>query len=184
MGDNFLLPSRGNHQPNVRALFENKRAMANRYNNTHFAKKKKKRKVSTKRKRGERIQVRPPTRSVAEGEQLSFIDSKTLEKTFDPHLDNDAKLWFDQHVLNLYAKMVSGGEWKDYGLSISKKEVSFNVYHRSSEFPAYKITKNLKPKNESEKYIIKNSQNKIINNSENLQNLIKKIIWKKFKLVN
>ena len=87
-------------------------------------------------------------------------------------------------ILNLYAEMVSGGEWKDYGLSISKKEVSFNVYHRTSEFPAYKITKNLKPKNESEKYIIKNAQNKVINNSGNLQNLIKKIIWKKFKLVN
>ena len=87
-------------------------------------------------------------------------------------------------ILNLYAKMVSGGEWKDYGLSISKKEVSFNVYRRTSEFPAYKITKNLKPKNENEKYLIKNTQNRIINNSENLQNLIKKIIWKKFKLVN
>ena len=87
-------------------------------------------------------------------------------------------------ILNLYAKMVAGGEWKDYGLSISKKEVSFNVYHRTSDFPAYKITKNLKPKNESKKYIIKNAQNKVINNSENLQNLIKKIIWKKFKLVN
>ena len=47
-------------------------------------------------------------------------------------------------ILNLYAQMVSGGEWKDYGLSISKKEVSFNVYHRASEFPAYKITKNNK----------------------------------------
>ena len=89
-----------------------------------------------------------------------------------------------QLILNLYAKMVSSGEWKDYGLSISKREVSFNVYYKASEFPAYKITKNLKPKNESEKYIIKNAQNKIINNSENLQNLIKKIIWKKFKLVN
>tara|TARA_B100000427_G_C15350997_1_gene525470 strand:- start:279 stop:620 length:342 start_codon:yes stop_codon:yes gene_type:complete len=87
-------------------------------------------------------------------------------------------------ILNLYAKMVSGGEWRDYGLSISKKEISFNVYYRSSEFPAYKITKNLKPKNENEKYLIKDSQNKIINNSENLQNLIEKIIWKKFKLVN
>ena len=87
-------------------------------------------------------------------------------------------------ILNLYAKMVSGGEWKDYGLSISKKEVSFNVYHRASEFPAYKITKNFKPKSESEKYLIKNAQNKIINNSESLENLIKKIIWKKFKLVN
>ena len=87
-------------------------------------------------------------------------------------------------ILNLYAKMVSGGEWKDYGLNISKKEVSFNVYHRTSEFPVYKITKNLKPKNENEKYLIKDTQNKIINKSENLKNLIKKIIWKKFKLVN
>ena len=87
-------------------------------------------------------------------------------------------------ILNLYAKMVSGGEWKDYGLSISKREVSFNVYHRTSEFPAYKITKNFKPKNENEKYSIINAQNKIINNSESLENLIKKIIWKKFKLVN
>ena len=87
-------------------------------------------------------------------------------------------------ILNLYAKMVSGGEWKDYGLSISKREVSFNVYNRSSEFPAYKITKNLKPKNENEKYLITDSQNKVINHSENLENLIKKIIWKKFRLVN
>ena len=89
-----------------------------------------------------------------------------------------------QLILNLYAEMVSDGEWKDYGLSIFKKEVSFNVYRRASEFPVYKITKNLKPKNENEKYLIKDTQNKIINNSENLQNLIKKIIWKKFKLVN
>ena len=63
-----------------------------------------------------------------------------------------------QLILNLYAKMVSGGEWKDYGLSFSKKEVSFNIYRRSSESPVYKITKNLKPKNENEKYIIKKTR--------------------------
>ena len=89
-----------------------------------------------------------------------------------------------QLILNLYAEMVSGGEWKDYGLSISKREVSFNVYHRTSEFPVYKITKNLKPNNENEKYSIKDARNKIIKNSENLKNLITKIIWKKFRLVN
>ena len=87
-------------------------------------------------------------------------------------------------ILNLYAEMVSDGEWKDYGLSISKREVSFNVYRRASEFPAYKFTKSLKPKNKNEKYLIKDAQNKVINNSENLQNLINKIVWKKFKLVN
>jgi len=89
-----------------------------------------------------------------------------------------------QLILNLYAKMVSGGDWKDYGLSIAKKEVSFNVYRRASERPVYKITKNLKPKNQNEKYLVQDSLNKIVNNSENLEKLIKKIIWKKFKLVN
>ena len=89
-----------------------------------------------------------------------------------------------QLILNLYAKMVSSGEWKDYGLTISKREVSFNVYYRTSEFPIYRITKNLKPKKENEKFLIKDAQNKTINNSGNLQNLIKKITWKKFKLVN
>ena len=29
-------------------------------------------------------------------------------------------------IFNLYAKMVSRGLWKDYGLNISKEEVSFN----------------------------------------------------------
>tara|TARA_Y100000590_G_scaffold452564_1_gene595956 strand:- start:1382 stop:1726 length:345 start_codon:yes stop_codon:yes gene_type:complete len=87
-------------------------------------------------------------------------------------------------ILNLYAIMVSDGEWKDYGLSISKKEVSFNIYHRAAKFPIYKITKNLKPKNVNEKYLLKDSKNKTIKYSENLQNLIEKITWKKLKLVN
>jgi len=87
-------------------------------------------------------------------------------------------------ILNLYGKMVSSGEWKDYGLSISKREISFNVYHRTSEFPAYKITKNLKPNNKHEKYLIKDAKNKTIRNAEDLEILIKKIIWKKFRLVN
>ena len=86
-------------------------------------------------------------------------------------------------ILNLYAKMVSDGEWKDYGLSISKKEVSFNIYHRTAKFPIYKITKNLKPKNENEKYLIKDVKNKTIKKSEKLESLIQKIIWKKLKLV-
>ena len=87
-------------------------------------------------------------------------------------------------ILNLYAQMVSSGEWKDYKLGISHKEISFNVYQRTAEFPTYKITKNLKPKNENERYLIKNSQNIIINKSDDLEKLIKKVVWKKFKLVN
>ena len=30
-------------------------------------------------------------------------------------------------ILDLYAKMVSAGSWKDYGLNISSRQVSFSV---------------------------------------------------------
>ena len=110
---------------------------------------------------------------------LKLVVNNSVKKTNIFFNKRELKL-----ILNLYARMVSSGDWKDYGLNISKKEVSFNVYHRTSEFPLYKITKNLKPKNETEKYLIKDSQNRIINGSENLKNLIKKVMWRKFKLVN
>jgi len=87
-------------------------------------------------------------------------------------------------ILNLYAKMVSGGEWKDYGLTISSKEVNFNIYRRATEFPIYKITKYFKPKNKYQRYTIQDSTNRVINNSENLYNLINNITWKKLRLVN
>ena len=107
-----------------------------------------------------------------------IINNTAIEKDF---FFNRNEL---KSILNLYARMVSSGEWKDYGLSISKKEVSFNVYRRASEFPAFRITKNLKPKTQYEKYIVKDSQDNIIKSSENLEGLINKIIWRKFKLVS
>tara|TARA_Y100000590_G_C15517374_1_gene937932 strand:- start:222 stop:560 length:339 start_codon:yes stop_codon:yes gene_type:complete len=102
--------------------------------------------------------------------------------------DNNKNIFFNKNelksILNLYAEMVSSGDWKDYGLNISKKEISFNIYRKASEFPIYKITKNLKPKNKNERYIIKDTTDKIIESSENLEKLIKRISWKKLKLVN
>ena len=38
-----------------------------------------------------------------------------------------------QTILNLYGKMVSNGTWKDYGVSIGPREISFDIYQRSSE---------------------------------------------------
>ena len=31
-------------------------------------------------------------------------------------------------ILDLYAKMVSEGSWKDYGLNISSKQIGFSVF--------------------------------------------------------
>ena len=35
-----------------------------------------------------------------------------------------------REILDLYAKMVSNGSWKDYSLSSGPKEISFDVYQR------------------------------------------------------
>ena len=42
-------------------------------------------------------------------------------------------------ILDLYAKMVSEGSWKDYGLSISGKQVGFSVFKNATENALYKI---------------------------------------------
>ena len=86
-------------------------------------------------------------------------------------------------ILNLYAQKVSSGDWKDYGLSINKKEVTFDIYQRSSDKPIYRISKNLNPNKKTEKFYILDKSGKIIKKSENLDNLINKIEWTKLKLV-
>ena len=86
-------------------------------------------------------------------------------------------------ILNLYAQKVSSGDWKDYGLSINKKEVTFDIYQRSSDKPIYRISKNLNPNNKMEKFYILDRSGKIIKKSENLDNLISRVEWTKLKLV-
>ena len=82
-------------------------------------------------------------------------------------------------ILDLYAKMVSEGSWKDYGLNISSRQVGFSVFKNAAENALYKICKNFKPKNKNLKYLITDTNDKILKNSDNLSNLLKNTNWKK-----
>ena len=79
-----------------------------------------------------------------------------------------------QTILNLYAKMVSNGSWKDYSLFSGNKEISFNVYKKASDKPFLRILKNLKPYNKNEKYLIKDKNGRVIQKSEDLKLLIER----------
>tara|TARA_B100002052_G_scaffold32266_1_gene24969 strand:+ start:724 stop:1062 length:339 start_codon:yes stop_codon:yes gene_type:complete len=95
----------------------------------------------------------------------------------------DKKNFFEKKeleiILNLYAKMVSNGSWKDYGLSISSRQVSFSVFKNSAENAMYKICRNFKPSNKNLKYLITDSKGKILKNSNDLKELIENRNWKK-----
>ena len=82
-------------------------------------------------------------------------------------------------ILDLYAKMVSEGSWKDYGLNISSKQVGFSVFKNAAENAKYKICKNFKPISKNLKYLITDSKGKILKNSNELKVLLKNINWKK-----
>ena len=88
-----------------------------------------------------------------------------------------------QCILNLYAKMVSNGTWKDYSFSSGVKEISFDVYQRSSARPVLRILKNLKPKYYNEKFLIKDNNGNVLKKSENLTQLISKTSWNNLRLV-
>ena len=82
-------------------------------------------------------------------------------------------------ILDLYAKMVSEGSWKDYGLSISSKQVGFSVFKNATENALYKICKNFKPNNKNLKYLITDTNGKVLKNSFDLNILLKSTNWKK-----
>ena len=82
-------------------------------------------------------------------------------------------------ILDLYGKMVSEGSWKDYGLNISSKQVSFNVFKNATENAIFKICKNFNPRNKNLKYLITDVNGKIIKNSFNLKFLLNEFYLKK-----
>ncbi len=84
-------------------------------------------------------------------------------------------------ILDLYARMVSEGSWKDYGLNISSKQVGFSVFRNTTENALYKICKNFKPKDKNLKYFITDISGKILKNSHDLRILLKNTNWKKLQ---
>ena len=110
---------------------------------------------------------------------LRLVINNVKDKQFeDKHFfeKNELKI-----ILDLYAKMVSAGSWKDYGLSISSKQVGFSVFKNAAENALYKICKNFKPKNKNLKYLITDTNGKILKNSYDLDLLLKNTNWKKLQ---
>ena len=107
---------------------------------------------------------------------LKLVVNNIINKSEDKYFfeKNELKI-----ILDFYAKMVSEGSWRDYGLNISNRQVGFSVFRNATENAMYKICKNFKPYNKNLKYLITDSKGKILKNSNDLVSLIKNTNWKK-----
>ena len=109
---------------------------------------------------------------------LKLVVNNSHSKIEEKHFFEKGEL---KIILDLYAKMVSEGSWKDYGLNISSKQVGFSVFRNTTENALYKICKNFKPKNKNLKYLITDTSGKILKNSYDLRILLKNTNWKKLQ---
>ena len=107
---------------------------------------------------------------------LKLVVNNTKNKMEDKFFFEKKEL---KTILDLYAQMVSEGSWKDYGLSISNRQIGFSVFKNATENAKYKICKNFKPSKKNLKYLITDSNGKILKNSHNLFSLIQNTNWKK-----
>ena len=109
---------------------------------------------------------------------LKLVINNVSKKIEDKHFFEKDEL---KIILDLYAKMVSEGSWKDYGLTISSKQVEFSVFKNAAENAIYKISKNFKPTNKNLKYLITDTNGKILKNSFELRSLLNNTDWKRLK---
>ena len=107
---------------------------------------------------------------------LKLVVNNTFKRLEDKYFFEKNEL---KTILDLYAKKVSEGSWKDYGLNISTRQVGFSVFKNAAENAKYKICKNFKPSSRNLKYLITDSRGKILKNSHDLSLLIKNTNWKK-----
>ena len=65
---------------------------------------------------------------------LKLIINNTLSEKEQRHFFEKDEL---KIILDLYAKMVSDGSWKDYGLTISSKQVGFSIFKNAANITPF-----------------------------------------------
>ena len=74
-------------------------------------------------------------------------DAKLLivARSTDPRPAVEPAIFFDRRefnlILNLYARMVGQGEWRDYAISHDRESCSFAVFRRTADGALYRIVK-------------------------------------------
>ena len=111
---------------------------------------------------------------------LNFPDRKGAKAT--------EAVWFTRielnQIMDIYGRMVSAGEWRDYAISPSDKVIVFSVYQRASERPQYQIIKEPKLATKQGAFRLIGPQGQVLKRGNDLPQLLKSLNTKLFKIIN
>ena len=87
-------------------------------------------------------------------------------------------------ILGVYGRMVSAGEWRDYGMSFLKDVAIFSIFRRSAEHPIYRIEKRPKLRNKQGMYCVIGMDGQILKRGHDLKSVIRVLERKLIRAVD
>lgn len=101
------------------------------------------------------------------------------------------RVHFSKHefycILQVYGRMVAAGIWRDYAIGSTGEAgsgtVAFSVFHRTSEYPAYRIIKEPRLARRQGAWAVIGRQGRILKRSNSLENILRVFDGKALRLV-
>ena len=76
-------------------------------------------------------------------------------------------------ILTLYGRMVSAGEWRDYGISHLPEVAVFSIFRRTAEHPLYRIEKRPKLRDKRQQYSVIGMDGRILKRGDDLRTVMR-----------
>lgn len=76
-------------------------------------------------------------------------------------------------ILGLYGRMVSAGEWRDYGMSFLKDVAIFSIFRRAAEQPIYRIEKRPRLRDKQGMYAVIGLDGRILKRGHDLKSVLR-----------
>ena len=100
---------------------------------------------------------------------------------------SDHKIFFERrelrHLLSIYGRMVSAGEWRDYAMDALSDRCLFSVYRRSSEAPLYQIEKRPEDARKQGAYSVRAADGRVLRRGHELARVLAVLEPKRMQLV-
>ena len=97
------------------------------------------------------------------------------------------KVAFDRRelgvIMGLYGRMVSSGEWRDYGMSFLKDVAIFSIFRRTAEHPIYRIEKRPKLRDKQGMYSVIGMDGRILKRGHDLKTVLRVLERKMIRAV-
>ncbi len=76
-------------------------------------------------------------------------------------------------ILGVYGRMVSAGEWRDYGMSFLREVAVFSIFRRTAEVPMYRIEKRPKLRQKQGLYAVIGMDGRILKRGSDLRAVLR-----------